>query len=564
MKFLLSYSFRRRAGKTSKSIGASKSLVNPGLAGPVELERRLFQRAGISTVFPCLSMYLPVSGWMLFVLMAYLSACTGPSLEESPARPNILFISIDDLRPELGCYGDAHIHSPNMDRLAKQSLVFHRVYAQEPTCGPSRASILTGLRPDSSRVFDIFTPIRSAQPDVLTLPQHFRQNGYTTISLGKIYHHKTEDDSLGWSRPAWKAPLANLRGYLREENIARINPVGNSSFYERMEAPDTAYEDGMTAQKAIETLRELDSEGNPFFLAVGFFKPHLPFIAPEKYWRLYDPDSIKIPEPYALPADRFRANYNYGGEVSSYLDWSRAPRPWGYEDQFGREDSIALFDELTARKLIHGYYASLSYADAQLGKVLDELDRLGLRESTIIILWSDHGWMLGELGEWCKHGLFDLQARATLMLSPPGYQGAHTEAITELLDIYPTLSELAGLPIPEPVQGKSFAHLLDAPQAMHKEAAYTQYPRDFYNNGKLVGEKYFQGYSVRTDHFRYNEWRLASNIDSVMGRELYDYRRAPLEYENVAELPEYSETLEKHKKLLYDQFIKDAPRNKYE
>lgn len=177
-----------------------------------------------------------------------------------------------------------------------------------------------------------------------------------------------------------------------------------------------------------------------------------------------------------MPADRFRANYNYGGEVSSYLDWSRAPRPWGYQGQFGREDSIALFDELTARKLIHGYYASLSYADAQLGKVLDELDRVGLRENTIIILWSDHGWMLGELGEWRKHGLFDLQARAPLMLSPPGYEGAYTDAITELLDIYPTLCELAGLPIPGHVQGKSFAHLLGAPQAAHKDAAYTQYP----------------------------------------------------------------------------------------
>lgn len=499
--------------------------------------------------------------WTLAIITLVLMGCSMERDGRSSSRPNILFISVDDLRPELTAYGYENIHSPNLDRLSDQSLVFERVFAQEPTCGPSRASLLTGLRPDSSLVFDIFTPIRTVRPHVLTLPQHFKENGYTTMSLGKIYHHKTEDDSLGWSRPAWKAPLNNLRGYLKEENISRITPWGNSSFYEQLEVPDSAYEDGMTAQKAIRLLGELDKKGEPFFLAVGFFKPHLPFIAPQKYWDLYEPDSILIPSPYQLPNDRFRANYNYGGEVSSYLDWSRAPIPFNYEDQYGREDSVDLFDQATAKKLIHGYYASVSYVDAQIGKVLDELEHLGLENNTIVVLWSDHGWMLGELGEWCKHGLFDWQTRSTLMMRVPDYKAATTKALVELVDIYPTLCELSGLPIPKHVQGESIVPILNQPQLEGKKAVFSQYPRDFYNDGELVGEKYFQGYTVRTDRYRYTEWRLGANLDSLMASELYDYQKAPLEYENVAEVPEYEQTLIYHRQLLSDQFLKNTSKD---
>lgn len=493
-------------------------------------------------------------------------SCSLPSGLEKPNRPNILFISIDDLRPELGFYGHPYIHSPNLDSLSQSSLVFNRAYAQEPTCGPSRASLLSGLRPDSAKVFDIYTPIRTVNPDIVTLPQHFRESGYTTISLGKIFHHEEEDDSLGWSESSWKAPLDNLRGYLDPKNIERITAWGNSSYYEVMDVADSAYEDGMTANKAIATLNRLKQEDNPFFLAVGFFKPHLPFIAPKKYWDLYDSSQINLPEPYQLPNDRFVGNFNFGGEISSYLDATRRNYPWFYTELDGEvQDSIRLIDDATATRLIHGYRACMSYTDAQVGKVLAELNRLDLAENTIVVVWSDHGWLLGEMGDWCKHSLFEWQTRTTLMLRPTekDFQGKETDAIVEMVDIYPTLTELAQLPPSPNTQGESFAHLLVNPDGKAKEAAFTQYPRDYYNETGLVGKRYYQGYTVRTDRYRCTQWRLSANLDSVVASELYDYRNGMLENKNIANDASYATELARHEQMIEEHFIKGQPKNKY-
>lgn len=434
-------------------------------------------------------------------------------------KPNVLFIAVDDLRPQLNCYGKKQIVSPNIDRLAREGLLFERTYCQQAVCAPSRASILTGLRPDSTRIYDLNTPVRKALPDVLTLPQHFRNNGYETLSIGKIYHHPN-DDKPGWTIPPFRAgtfPAGDWkgRGYRTQEAIEQMNRYlaenpgsdGRGPAYECAAIPDNQYPDGANAEHAIEELRRLKAAGRPFFMAMGFYKPHLPFNAPKKYWDLYRREDIKLADNPFLPAD-----------CPSY-----APSNWGeLRNYVGIPKDGPLSDDL-ARTLIHAYFACVSYTDAQIGRLLDELDRLDLRRNTVVILWGDHGWKLGEHSMWCKHTNFELDTHVPMIVSAPNRKRSiRTRALTEFVDIYPSLCDLAGLTVPAHCEGTSFAPLLDKPDRPWKAAAFSQYPR-----GKVMG------YTMRTDRWRYTEWQERSTGE-VMARELYDQNTDPQENKNIA------------------------------
>ncbi|HUR59112.1 MAG TPA: sulfatase, partial [Opitutaceae bacterium] len=405
------------------------------------------------------------------------------------ARPNILFIAVDDLRPEFGAYGADYIKSPNLDRIAKSGITFNRAYCQQAVCSPTRSSLMTGTRPDTTKVWDLVTHFRAALPNVVTLGQHFKNNGYFVQGMGKIYHGGY-DDAPTWSVP-WETPRAVAYGL--PQNLARNQgqpagepdgaapkkkgggkkqdgkakkaatpPGSRGPAFEGADVPDNTFQDGKVAELAVTTLRTLKSKSEPFFLAVGFVKPHLPFVSPKKYWDLYDPAKIKLAPNKYRPKDAPEYAIQAGGEMRAYHGIPAGPIP----------------DDL-ARQLKHGYYAAISYMDAQVGKVLDELDRLGLREKTIVILWGDHGWKLGEHDAWCKHSNVENDTNVPLILSVPKMKnaGAHTKALVEFVDIYPTLSELAGLPLPNHLEGSSFKPLLDNPDRPWKAAAFSQYPR---------------------------------------------------------------------------------------
>ena len=446
-------------------------------------------------------------------------------------RPNVLFFAVDDLRTEIGCYGHRHTHTPNLDKWARSALVFNRAYCQQAVCSPSRSSLLTGTRPDTTKVWDLETHFRKALPNVMTLPQHFKNHGYFVQGMGKIYHGGF-DDAPSWSVP-WTRPKAETYGsdenreMVRRKSAAarRAGKTGKAASrssrgpaFEGADVPDEAFHDGALAGMAIESLRELKDREEPFFLAVGFIRPHLPFVAPKKYWDLYDPAEIELaPNPYR-PKGAPDYAIGDGGELRNYDGIPRGQ----------------ITDDL-ARQLKHGYYASVSYVDAQFGKVIDELDRLGLRENTIIVLWGDHGWKLGEHDAWCKHTNVENDTNAPLIISYPGVKsrGGRTDSLAEFVDIYPTLADLAGLPLPDHLEGASLRPVLEDPEYAMKQAAFSQYPRN-----RLMG------YTMRTDRFRLTRWvdrRDHSRLDAV---ELYDHESDPQENVNVAGDPQYASKLE--------------------
>ena len=454
-------------------------------------------------------------------------------------KMNVLFVVFDDLRPELGCYGEEQIISPNIDNLARDGILFERAYCQQAVCAPTRASVLSGCRPDTTQIYDLKTPLRSVMPDVLSLPEHFKNNGYETVSVGKVYHHRT-DDLQGWSKePTQSRGDWQGRGYLTDEAVENMkrnaeimrkrgdNRTGVGPAFEAADVPDNAYHDGMDADTAIQELRLL--KDNPFFLAVGFHKPHLPFNSPKRYWDLYDPESINLAENPFAPEGATKYSLTNFGELRGYFGMPKeGPVP---DDQ--------------ARQLIHGYSACVSYVDAQLGRVIAELERLKLRENTVIIMWGDHGWKLGEHASWCKHTNFEVDARAPMIISAPGVKGngKHTSALAEFVDMYPTLCELCDLEIPEHLEGLSLVPVMQDPDRSWKEAAFSQYPR-----GKVMG------YTMRTDRYRYTEWidrqyiltdQGLSQAREVKARELYDHQGDPQENVNVINLPGYAEDVKK-------------------
>jgi iduronate 2-sulfatase len=457
-------------------------------------------------------------------------------------RTNVLFVAVDDLKPLLGCYGDPFAKTPNLDRLAARGTVFNRAYCQQAVCSPSRSSLMTGRRPDSTKVYDLVTHFRTALPDVVTLPQHFKANGYHAQAVGKIYHGGYDDP------PSWSAPWQGTKG-------AGFGPAGRKVLADEkakrkgdadkvrglpVEAPEVADEelnDGWTADKAIELLRSFKAKREPFFLGVGFAKPHLPFVAPKKYWDLYDPAALSVAADPAPPKD-----------APAY-----APAPWGELRAYVGMPKQGPVPPADARKLVHGYYAAVSYMDAMLGRVLDELDRLGLRDSTAVVVWGDHGWHLGDHGQWCKHSNYEQATRAALLMSAPGQKaaGAKTNALVEFVDIYPTLAEVCKLPAPAGVEGYSFAPLLDDPARPWKAAAFSQYPRA--DAGKPL-----MGYAVRTDQYRLVGWR-DRKTGEPKAFELYDHAADPEEDVNLAGRPEHKGTVERLAKQLAVGWQGNAP-----
>jgi arylsulfatase A-like enzyme len=454
-------------------------------------------------------------------------------------RPNVLFIAVDDMRCELGCYGASHVISPSLDRLASSGVLFTRAYCQQAVCNPSRVSLLTGLRPDTTKVWDLVTEMRSVMPDVVTLPQHFRQHGYRAVAYGKIFHNPFPD-ATSWDEPTHNA--TDFVGY-SEENRARLaefkqqmKSIGKSeALVNRMRGPATEIQDqpddknfdGKQTSDALAKLEELVAGKSPFFLAVGYIRPHLPFITPKKYWDFYDRATIPLADnhflPRGAPAVAF-GDRSLGGfyELRDYMDYSEAPSP------FERP-----LTEAQQRELKHGYYASISFIDAQIGRLLARLEELGLEKNTIVVLWSDHGWKLGEHNGWCKQTVYEIDTRAPLMIRAPHAManGQKSSALVEFVDIYPTLCELAGLPTPKSLEGVSLAPLLTDATATVKNAAFSQFPR------KHDGHDYM-GYAMRTDRYRYIEWLDAERGD-IAFRELYDHRDDPHENENIAERPEH-------------------------
>ncbi|MDZ8117067.1 sulfatase [Pontiella agarivorans] len=494
-------------------------------------------------------------------------------------QPNVLFIAVDDLRPELGCYGSDIAISPNLDELADDGMLFTHAYCQQAICGPSRASLMTGARPDTIGVVENYAHYRDKIPDIITLPQQFLLNGYETAYCGKIFHGKDTDDAHSWSRkPATKkVKVKKLKGGFalqknkdratenRETMIARYgedarkNGLGRGPAYECADVPDYAYEDGWNTLAAIETMKEMVQGDKPFFLGLGFKRPHLDWVAPKRYWDMYDRATIPLSSQLTAPEK--------GAAMGLHASFELRVRDGIPKD--GKP-----FDEDLERTLKHAYLACVSYVDAQIGKMLAALDEAGVRDNTIIIVWGDHGWHLGDMGVWGKATNYEVGTRVPLLIwtpdMPKGSRGKKCDGLVELVDMYPTLCDLANVPLPAHLEGTSFKPLLSNPERSWKTAAFSQFPtpalREWAANplsqglretffGPLISEvegrikaqqkgewnrelfeKHLMGYAMRTDRYRLVLWKDYRHPEKdPIFVELYDHVADPLETRNIAD-----------------------------
>lgn len=463
--------------------------------------------------------------------------------------PNVLFVVVDDLRPELGCYGHPEIRTPHMDQFARSAVTFTRAYCQAAVCAPSRAAVMTGLRPDTNRVWDLRGKFRRNLPQVVTIPQHFHAHGYHTVSMGKIFHNHMPDrvsfDEPDLRPAKYMTPelidrdpesfyhdpdLNQELAEVRQRRLAR-NPQAYADGWaygrstEAFDAPDSQFYDGAQTDLAIATLKRLKEKQQPFFLALGYYRPHLPFVAPKKYWDQYDRDQIKTaPNPF-LPINAPVMAMNSMYELKGCYDLEHVVHP-----------AKGSLSEVEARRLKHGYYASVSFVDACFGKLMAGLEELELAENTIVVVWGDHGWKLGEHASWCKQTNYEIDVRVPLLVRIPGQMasGNQCDRLVELVDLYPTLSEAANLPVPESLEGTSFVPLLTDPGRPWKSAAFSQ----FHRNPRVTpdGGRYM-GLSMFTPKWHYVEWWTWDHVSGRTGNraaaELYDLEDDPLENENV-------------------------------
>jgi len=399
--------------------------------------------------------FIPKSGLSLALLgSACFMAMAGNTVEKE-AKPNVLFIAVDDLKPLFSAYGDRLAKTPGLDRLAREGVVFQNSYCQQAICGASRASLLTGMRPDRSRVWDLITDFRQVNPKAVSLPQYFKSNGYETAGMGKIYHMSSTGP--GHDAPSWSIPYRDAKT-VKYVNTSDVKVDGKGKATECADVPDNTYHDGKLAEMAVQLLDSLSKNKKPFFLSVGFLKPHLPFVAPKKYWDLYDRNKFELAPFQKKALNSPDIAYHRSGELKGYTDIPQ------FESYSEKE-----LDHLPAdkqRELIHGYYAATSYMDAQVLKLLEELDRLGIRKNTIIVLWGDHGWHLGDHGLWNKHTNFEQATRVPLLMSIPGMNSAiKPTTLCEFVEIFPTLCELANIPVPAYLDGISLVPAVNNPSA---------------------------------------------------------------------------------------------------
>jgi iduronate 2-sulfatase len=486
-------------------------------------------------------------------------------------RPNILFIPIDDLRPDFDTYGNTAIKTPNITRMAKQGVTFTRAYCQQAVCNPSRASLLTGLRPDDLRVWDLQTSFRKNRPDALTIPQYFKKNGYTSIGLGKAFHN-IFPDSLSWTQDVYikgypfdpdamyfndenlKIINAKKQKLIAENNQTRIDKYGiwyiKANATENATVADDAYYDGVQTTEAIRQLKQLKATGKPFFLSVGYYKPHLPFNAPKKYWDLYDRSKIPLSDNQYIPKGSPAYAVHGDQELRSYDDFKDLPKP--------TDGSLS---EERQRELMHGYYACVSYIDAQIGRLLDALETLDLADNTIIVLWGDHGWKLGEHNSWAKQSNYEIDTHVPLIVSGKGIKakGQKSTSLVEFVDIFPSLCELTTLPIPENLAGKSFYSTLQNPKNTTKNAAFSQFLLGRFPRKPIstdTDEK--MGYAIRTDKYRYVEWYVWENDKrgAYLTNELFDQTKDPKENINIAQNIDNQLIIKVLKKQLLETFKK--------
>jgi len=451
---------------------------------------------------------------MRFTLAITLIACinfaAAPSTAATP-KPNVLLICVDDLKPTLGCFGDTFAKTPNIDRLAARGVRFDSAYCNQAVCAPSRNALLTSLRPQTLGIYDLATNFRKAAPDAITLGQHFRNQGYHTEALGKIFHvgHGNTDDASSWDVPLFRAKASTYA--IVDQSDTRVSKDGKvrGAVTENANVNDETYVDGVVATEAIARIQNAaKNKTQPFLIACGFIRPHLPFVAPQNYWDIYD--AKQIPMPQVVDAPELAPSY--------------APTSYGEIRQYSGVPEQGSFDRELTRHLIHGYYAATSYMDTQVGRLLDALDASPAADNTIIVLWGDHGWHLGDHGMWCKHTNYEQAARIPVIVSAPRMaRGMGTSAMIESVDIYPTLADLAGLESPQSVDGISFANVVKTPTEASRDHVIHVYPR-----GNRIGR------AIRTQRYRMVEWKPFGESTDEVDYELYDYEADPLETKNLA------------------------------
>lgn len=469
-------------------------------------------------------------------------------------RPNVLFVIVDDLRPELGCYGNPEIKTPHFDQFAQESMLFSQAFCQAAACAPSRASAMLGQRPDTTRVWSLGEEFREINPGAVTMPQHFHKFGYHTVSMGKIFHNHMPDP-VSFDEPdlrpdkfstpelidrdpesfyhdeELKKEQAEVRKQRLEKNPnAYADGWAYGRSWEIYDAADNEFYDGAQTDLALNTLRRLKEKNQPFYLALGYYRPHLPFVAPKKYWDLYDRNEISpAPNPF-LPENSPIMAMNSAYELTGCydLEWVKHP-------------SVEKLPEETARLLKHGYYASVSFVDACFGKLINGVKEFGLDKNTIIVVWGDHGWKLGEHGSWCKQTNYNIDTRVPLFIRTPDMEtkGTDCRQLAEMVDLYPTLCDLAGISIPADMEGISLKPLLNNPELELKDAAFSQYVRRPKNSPD--GKRYM-GYSMVTKQYHYVEWYHWSDEKKQAGGlaavELYNNQKDPQENINIAGFPE--------------------------
>lgn len=469
----------------------------------------------------------------LLTLLAFASAGFSANLgAQDGQRPNVLLIAVDDLKPAIGAYGDPLAQTPNLDRLAERGVTFDRAYCNQAVCAPSRNNLMVGSRSTSLGVYTLQTNFREAAPDAVTVTQYFMRHGWHAEGVGKVFHigHGNEDDAASWSVPfqfekvvEYVNPVNSADGrltreeaYFTNQRLDAIEELPRGAAWEIEDVADDAYADGRIAAEGVRRLRAARDREEPFFLALGFVKPHLPFTVPKKYWDLYDKNSFSPAERQIPP----EGAPSYAGKTLLELN-QYEPIP----------ERPPLVPDLQ-RTLIHGYYASVSYVDAQIGRVLDELDALGLSDNTVIVLWGDHGWHFGDHGAWTKHTNYEQANRIPLMVVAPGVAapGTRTNQFAETVDIYPTLVELAGLPeaeVPQVLDGLSLVPVLREAATEIRDHAYHAFPR-------RRGKEPVIGRAIRTDRYRLVEWKAPGAAPETADFELYDYEEDPGEGRNLA------------------------------